>query len=383
MAEQESLDSITSKHPSVPPWGDVFLSYHVPGLGQIAAGRKVSGAIFACVFVVGVCITGWFTVSPRYPGFKAAAMALVVVIVVWLWNIIHAYRAASKTHDREQDRPWIAAFLSGLVVGLGQFFNRDWIGGLCFMGLRIGAEFTPMIVAVPLVVVLGFWSPIAAFRSALSRAPDTRQDVRLVVLALMGQLCLVAVLALTLRSIIVQPFKVPTGAMAPTILGITQLSDGRTTVGDHIFVDKWTYRCRPPRRGEIVVFRTDFIKDIPEKVRGKYWVKRIVGLPGERLSIRPPFLYVNGERVNEPPVLQKIQQQQGGYGGYVLGVLPRAKFLARETDSVQLGADDYFVLGDNSRSSLDSRYWGPVPREAIVGRVTKIYWPAGRVGTVE
>jgi len=188
-----------------------------------------------------------------------------------------------------------------------------------------------------------------------------------------------------LRLFVIQPFKVPTSAMSPTLRGIEQLPDGSATFGDHIFVDKLSYRFRAPKRGETVVFRTDSIKDIPYNLQGLYYVKRIVGLPGERVSIKPPHVCINGVPVVEPPILEKIQSAKDGYHGYVLPgtTASMAKFLASENDSVLLGDDEYFVLGDNSRASLDSRYWGPVRRDAIVGRVTSIYWPLGRAGKVE
>ena len=192
----------------------------------------------------------------------------------------------------------------------------------------------------------------------------------------------VASVPICLRVFVVQPFRVPTNTMAPTIQGVTKLANGRTQVGDHIFVDKLSYRLRAPRRGEIVVFRTDRLKLLPKSALGKYYVKRIVGLPGERVGIRPPFVYVNNQRITEPRILATIANGDRGYGGFLLpdcfGVVK--PLLCAETNSVQLGKDEYFVLGDNQIASLDSRYWGAVPRKSIVGRVIAIYWPPERAG---
>ena len=183
-----------------------------------------------------------------------------------------------------------------------------------------------------------------------------------------------------LRAFVLQPFRAATNAMAPTIRGATKLANGRTQIADRFFVDKLSYKLRAPRRGEIVIFRTDEIPDMPESLLGKYFVKRIVGLPGERVSIQPPYLYINGQRVSDPPIFETIQLAQNGYSGYVLPKVPRPDYLGSETNSVQLGEDEYFVLGDNSRSSLDSRYWGPVRGHSIIGQVTRIYWPLDRMG---
>ncbi len=182
---------------------------------------------------------------------------------------------------------------------------------------------------------------------------------------------------------IAKTFRVASGAMLPTLRGV-QRSDGRATVGDHVVVDTLSYRVHAPQRGDIIVFRTDDIVDLPEKSRGQYWIKRLVGLPGERVSIRPPNLWINGAQVLQPEIFGRIQRQENGYRGYVLpGGSPPARYLGRETDTVQLSQDEYFVLGDNSPASLDSRYWGPVKRKAIVGRVISIYWPLDRMGKVE
>lgn len=185
-----------------------------------------------------------------------------------------------------------------------------------------------------------------------------------------------------LRAFVVQPFRVPTNTMAPMIRGITKLPDGTSRVGDHIFVDKLSYRLRAPRRGEIKVFRTDGLKLVPGSTRGQCYAKRIVGLPGARVSIRPPFLSINDQRVTEPRISTVIAKRGHEYSGFLLPecfAAPKPN-LCLESDSVQLGKDEYFVLGDNQSMSLDSRYWGAAPRGNIVGRATVIYWPPERAG---
>lgn len=214
------------------------------------------------------------------------------------------------------------------------------------------------------------------------RIPKRRDAGKRVIVAgaVLGALVLASV-PVCLRVFVVQPFRMASSGMAPTLRGPTKLADGRTQVQDHILVDKLSYRLRAPRRGEVVVFHTKWIEGIPEASRGRYWVQRVIGLPGERVSIKPPYLYINGHRVTEPPVLEEIQRQESGYTGYALPENSSvAKFLSTETDEVQLGGDQYFLLGDNSRSSLDSRFWGPLPASNIVGRVMKIYWPLDRIG---
>lgn len=158
------------------------------------------------------------------------------------------------------------------------------------------------------------------------------------------------------------------------------LFSGYLVEGDHVMVEKLTYKFRQPKRGEIVVFRTDGIRDL---AAGEFWIKRVVGLPGETVQIDPPHLLINGEKVTEPPIFARIASQEDGYGGFQLSKDPqRHTFLDTTESQVVLDADEYFVLGDNAANSHDSRYWGPVPRKNVIGRVTRICWPLDRVNAL-
>jgi signal peptidase I len=177
---------------------------------------------------------------------------------------------------------------------------------------------------------------------------------------------------------IVQPFKIPSQSMEPTLL-----------VGDHLFVNKflfggrgaWYERLLPyraVRRGDVIVFKFPY-SDHP------HYVKRVIGLPGDRIRIVDQQVYVNGQRLAEPYVVHDPASDDP-YGDnfppsdrYFLqrGLQPGwAEQLPRYVDRGELvvPADHYFVMGDNRDHSWDSRYWGFVDREAIMGRPTVIYW---------
>jgi signal peptidase I len=197
-------------------------------------------------------------------------------------------------------------------------------------------------------------------------------------LAVLGFLLMYG-LPLFLRRSMVQAFKISSGAMQPTLMGQRKSGDGNTIPGDYVFVEKVTKRAQSPLRGDIIVFRTDGLPLCPART---CYVKRVIGLPGENVSIDPPSVLVDGKRITEPPILEEITKGEGAFSGFRLAVHPDG-ILNKPTDTITLGPDEYFVLGDNTANSKDSRYFGPVPRDSIVGRVVKIYWPPSRIGSPE
>lgn len=160
-------------------------------------------------------------------------------------------------------------------------------------------------------------------------------------------------LALIIRTFFFGPYKIPTGSMIPTFME-----------KDRIFVDKISYRFKMPQRGDIIVFK------YPEDKKKDY-VKRLVGLPGDRVEIREGQLFINGEKSKAPPFTKvyyyNFDEWPYGKRGEVITVPP----------------DSYFVLGDNSAHSSDSRKWGFVPRQNLVGKAFFIWWPPKRVKLVQ
>ena len=164
------------------------------------------------------------------------------------------------------------------------------------------------------------------------------------------------VIALFIRTFIAQPFKIPTSSMVPTF-----------KPGDRIFVNKFIYgakvpltkirlpKMRKPERGDIIVFRSPIEP-------GKFLVKRLIGLPGEKVEIKNHEIWINGKPESDPPLLKSIEYyNRGEYG--------------RAGKAVTVPEDSYFALGDNSLNSVDSRYWGFVPENNVEGRVFLIHWP--------
>jgi len=136
--------------------------------------------------------------------------------------------------------------------------------------------------------------------------------------------------------------------------------------GDALFVDRMRYHFVRPKPGDPFVFRTEPIARVPLE---KYYIKRLVGIGGDRIAIEPPLLLRNGEPIEGAPAFGKNFRQEGDFPGYHLaGELgPGA--------SVRIPNGHFYALGDNSANSSDSRAFGSIPPEAVVGRALWIYYP--------
>jgi signal peptidase I len=153
------------------------------------------------------------------------------------------------------------------------------------------------------------------------------------------------------------------------------IAKGAIDTGDQVFVDKFTYNFVKPHRGDVFVFRTDNIPGIPgdPETGPPFYIKRLGGIPGDTLRIDPPILYVNGE-IAEGFGFHRVMASKDGYRGYA----PGRDYLSDPTRTYTVGEHHYFAMGDNSYNSYDSRWWGPVPEENLVGRGLLVYWPFNR-----
>ena len=139
--------------------------------------------------------------------------------------------------------------------------------------------------------------------------------------------------------------------------------------GDLLFVDRMTYNFMPPKVGSGFVFKTGRIEALKADEGDKYFVKRLVGRPGDRLEIKAPVLYRNGKPIEGAVAFARNARREGKYPGYTNdGLLSRGA-------TVTVAPNSFFALGDNSPRSKDSRYWGFVPEKDVVGRPLFIYYP--------
>ncbi len=160
--------------------------------------------------------------------------------------------------------------------------------------------------------------------------------------------------------------------------------DGYLSDGDHLFVNRLSYHFTEPGRGDIVVFTTNGLKNDssgePLSNIGFYYVKRLVGLPGDTLKIENKVLMVKTKNSDKfVPItdfgieaFRRVYSDKGGYQPYI------ATGRLAVGSEVKVPADSYFMLGDNTLWSADSRYWGFVPRSNIVGKASFVFWPFSR-----
>ena len=204
-----------------------------------------------------------------------------------------------------------------------------------------------------------------------------------------GTLVVAVLVALGIRACVIEPFRIPSSSMFPTLL-----------IGDHLFVNKLAYGARipftnlhlpalrDPQRGDVVVFDVarngsgivpaDRRPDLPRDT----FIKRIVGMPGDRVEVRGGVLSINGEVVPNRPLPEKFVDENGrrldealeNLGGVEHGILdlPGAPGLDLRATTIEPGR--YLMMGDNRDNSRDSREWGTITRNEMRGPAMFLYW---------
>jgi signal peptidase I len=172
-------------------------------------------------------------------------------------------------------------------------------------------------------------------------------------------------LVLAVKAWVVNPYRIPSSSMEPTLHCARPATGCLARFSDRVLANRFIYRLRSPRRGEIIVFHAP-----PAAARagcaerGDTFVKRLIALPGERVrEDARGAIWIGGRKLKEPYV--ERSRTGDGYRGR----------------SWRVPAHEYFMVGDNRGDSCDSRAWGPVPRRNLIGEVFATYWPPGRINT--
>jgi signal peptidase I len=291
-------------------------------------------------------------------------------------------KPSADIHPRN---PWIAALLSFALPGLGQLYDGELNKGLwlflgfvligCFPGVTIATLYVPSVLMLPLLLVtvgltLGFWgfAIVDAWRGAVQRQVYSRREWQVsalyVALALMGN-ALVLSLITDVRQRMVQAFNIPTASMAPGILA-----------GDWLFADK-RYNCPGCKTrvaiGDIGIF-------VYPNDRTQYYIKRVIGLPGDHISIASHDVIVNGNSLSRSHVDEgdfiEVTEQAGQHSWRVQW----KRTSATNDFDITVPPGQIFLLGDNRDGSVDSRQFGTVPLSDLVGNARQIWFSYGDGG---
>ena len=162
---------------------------------------------------------------------------------------------------------------------------------------------------------------------------------------LLESIIIAVLLALIIRFFLFEPFFIPSGSMEPTL-----------QIGDKIIVNKIVYRFQEPKRGDIMVFKypLDPARD---------YIKRVIGLPGEKLEIKDSVIYINDQPIEEEYLPSNSNSANFG--------------------PVNIPENAYFMMGDNRNNSQDSRVWGTLPNNYIIGKALAVFWPVNRIGVLK
>jgi len=348
------------------PWLAAGLSLLLPGLGQYYAGREVRGlAWFLGALATLAGTIGWIlseTRSSPWEGIGWYGGMLFFQFGSWIDALIITRRVRPRL--RRLRRPAFAVALSVFLPGLGQAY-------VMFRGKILRVLFAPVFILPALAIMCGEilessaipgWPkwladwPLSlavpaggllsllsithawcyAFRKNGHRPRLPRLSLAVAIIALLAWangLVPWEVLSKTR----VRTFQIPSESMVPTL-----------QIGDRL----WAKKLADYRRGDIVVFKPP---DAPEQD----YIKRVVGLPGERILVRGTAVSINGKKLKEPWAVWK-------YRG------------ARDFGPFRIPEGKLFLMGDNRDNSRDSRYFGPVPLSSVFGRAYKLYWPFRR-----
>jgi len=294
----------------------------------------------------------------------------------------------NKTHSIDLRRPWIAAILSFIMPGLGQVYSGMLPRGLIWMllcgissvaGLLIlshPAAYSWTLGCAAGLAQVAIWiaGAIDSYRCALRckadyELKDYNRWYVYVLLLLMGTGSLLSY-ALNVRNQLLQPFIIPGASMYPTL-----------SPRDRFIAVKNAYRNSDPQRGDLVLFTN------PNN-RREFWIKRVIALTGDTVAVKDGHLYVNGVKLSLESIGPGAVSEATGQifhednNGATYRIFISQGHPAADFPEMTVPKYECFVMGDNRNEARDSRYFGPIPIIAILGKFDYRYWPIASAGGI-
>lgn len=350
------------------PWLSVFLSALLPGVGQIYGGKALRGIIFIFVFtllfLIGIVgILGFILLENAVISRFFILTTIISVFLILIFEIyiyFNAYKIA-KEYNAEHSlsvgvnikkQPWLSVYLSYFLPGIGQIYNNQALKGITLIIITIifwtlEKRFYPFSI---LFIFIYLFAMKDAFESAekingSNRKFSEQGNVFIKILVVIALLIHAIPVGNIIRTHFLQAFKIPAGSMLPTL-----------EIGDRIFVDKTTEAKTSIKRGDILIF-------VYPKDEKKDFIKRVIGLPGDKIEIKDKEIYINDEKLTENYIIHQDQH-----------IKPKEYEPRDNMGPITIPSDSLFVMGDNRDQSYDSRYWGFVKTDKVKGKVIKIYW---------
>ncbi|NER92131.1 MAG: signal peptidase I [Moorea sp. SIO1G6] len=328
------------------PWLAVNLSSFWPGLGQLYGGKSIRGWILIVTEILLLSLGVWLIVFDTTTNTGLGFIFLIAAIIISLWNLFDAYSCTRKFNNLSFERlrkdnkdPWLAVFLSRIIPGLGHFYLKKYLIGILLLVLFIASTIFPL---APII----FQGIVAYYAYVASPVRRERTKNTIIIVAIF--IILTALIAPLSRNLVEARY-IPSGSMLPTL-----------QINDRLIINKWSYSFQEIQRKDIVVFLpTEKLKEQNFK---DAFISRIIGLPGDKIEVNGGKVYVNNQPLEENYIEEPPQYSWG---------------------PVTVPPDSYTVLGDNRNNSYDSHHWGFVPRENIIGKATKRFWPLDRAGAIK
>ncbi|NQT24556.1 signal peptidase I [candidate division KSB1 bacterium] len=335
------------------PWLAVNLSMFFPGVGQIYAGERTRGWIIFCAQLALLTFGFWVLFSP-YGHTLLGAGFLFAALIIHVMGIIDTYERMTlsrdiQINDEAKRNPWFIVFLTQCIPGLGHLLIRKWIWGIPILLLWIFlTRFAPgylQVNLVPLLITLTSMHILYMFGNFKKRFSNTTW----IIIAFLFLSWFIRFSgAYALFNQFSRPFHIPSASMEPTLRR-----------GDRIIVyDNGTNYLR---QGDVIVFADPGTPD-------DIFIKRIAGMAGDTIQILQGHVLINNKFSNNKTLMRKEYTTEGRFAIKYPFVVP---------DSM------LFVLGDYSDVSVDSRFFGPIPETAVIGRAYKIIWPPDRIGPIK